>query len=386
MPLRPLEAHTGKGPAGQRPRGRSGGWRAALAAGRGALPLLLVAVLLLAAALLPAASSRADDWGARAAAPSDPGALDTYDPLFDEEEAEGAEFGHDPFEAANRKTFAFNQGIDRWVLDPITHGYQWLVPGPARRGLNRVFINLNSPVIFANQVLQLRPNAAGLTLGRFVANSTLGLAGILDVAEDQMSIPRQEADFGQTLARYGLPRGPYLVIPLFGPATVRDAVGRIVDQGLAPLNYLFGPLNLQWQLLRGGSEGLVLRDANLEALDALRDASVDYYAALRSAYLQSRRAMELEASWRSLRRDDLAAGASGSEADAEIPSGSGSDSADDPSGATGEDAPADQDSVPEASFSIRSSMAAISPSKFSRLTMPENSDRRSASSLTVPSR
>jgi phospholipid-binding lipoprotein MlaA len=381
MLLRPLEAHTGEAPI----RGRTARRLAPRVSGT----LLLLLLIPTSALLLASAPARAGEWDSRAAAPSDPGALDAYDPLFDEEEAEIAEFGNDPFEGANRKTFAFNEGLDRWLLDPVTHGYQWLVPGPVRRSITRAFDNLNAPVIFANEVLQLRPNAAGQTLGRFVANTTLGLGGILDVAEDQMHIPAHEADFGQTLARYGLPRGPYLVIPLFGPATVRDALGRVVDQGLAPLNYLFGPLNLQWQLIRGSGEGLVLRDANLEALEALRGASVDYYAALRSAYLQSRRAMELDAAWGSGQADASVRDASESEADAGVPTDPALESgpAEDPSAAPGgKPAPPDQDSVPEASFSIRSSMAAISPSKFSRLTMPENSERRSASSLTVPSR
>jgi phospholipid-binding lipoprotein MlaA len=223
--------------------------------------------------------------------------LEVYDPLFDDEEAEASQLGTDPYEGFNRMTFAFNTELDRWVLDPVTHAYQFVVPGAVRRGVNRFFLHLNSPVVFANEVLQLRPTAAATTFGRFMANSTLGLGGLLDVAADQMDIPRGEADFGQTLARYGVPRGPYLVFPLFGPSTARDATGTIVDQGLDPLTYFVGPLNLQWQLILGSGEGLVLRDANLDSIDALRDASIDYYAALRSAYLQSRRALELEAAW-----------------------------------------------------------------------------------------
>ena len=291
-------------------------------------------------------------------------ALEVYDPLFDDEE-DPEELENDPFESANRMTFAFNQEVDYWVLDPLTRGYQWLVPGPVRRGVNRVFDNLNSPVIFANEVLQLRPQPAARTLTRFVVNTSFGLGGIFDFGDEVMGLPRGEADFGQTLARYHVPRGPYLVVPLIGPSTARDAVGTVVDQALDPLTYIVGPLNFQWQLILGSGQGLALRDANLDALDALRDASVDFYSALRSAYLQTRRARELEA---------LGNGSLPEEAEASVPV--------DP---LPSELP-DQELVPEASFSMRSSIAAISASKSSRFTMPENSERRSASSLTVPSR
>lgn len=330
------------------------------------LPFLLVVLLL--------GSPARAEGSATVAQPTDPAALDAYDPLFDDEPQDQGGLEHDPFESANRKTFAFNQGLDRWVLDPVTYGYQWLVPGPARRSLNRVMQNANSPVIFVNEVLQLRADAAGVTLGRFVANTILGIGGLFDVAADEMGIEPDDADFGQTLACYGVPRGPYLILPVFGPTTAREVVGGIVDQTMAPLNYVFGPLSLQWQLIRGSGEGLVLRDANIEALDALRNASVDYYSSLRSAYLQSRRAMELQVQWRRNEPEDA------------TPESSGDDPEPGASAPLANDTAADQDLAPDASFSMRASMAAISASKFSRLTMPENSERRSASSLTVPSR
>jgi phospholipid-binding lipoprotein MlaA len=308
-------------------------------------------------------------------------ALEVYDPLLDEaDEDEGLE--RDPFERANRWTFAFNEGLDRWLLTPITRGYQWLVPGPMRRGVNRVFDNLNAPVIFANEVLQLRPVRATTTLTRFVVNSTFGVVGVFDVADEVMDLPRGEADFGQTLARYWIPRGPYLVVPVFGPSTARDAVGTVVDVALDPLTYIVGPLNLQWQLVRGGSQGLALRDSRSDQLDALRGSSVDFYSALRSAYLQSRHAMELEVRSQATPVEEAAFVEEALPAEESAPVQDPG-----PEEEPGETpAPADQDSVPDASFSMRSSIAAISASKSSRLTMPENSDLRSASSLTVPSR
>jgi phospholipid-binding lipoprotein MlaA len=282
--------------------------------------------------------------------------LDVYDPLFDEG-AEGVpdDLDADPFEPANRGIFAFNQGLDTWLLDPITRGYQWLVPPPARRGVNRFFANLNSPVIFANQVLQLRPLPAAQTFGRFVTNTSLGVVGFFDFADEVIGLPPVEADFGQTLHRYWVPRGPYLMVPLFGPSTARDAVGLVIDQALDPLTYLIGPFNLQWQLILGGGQGLAVRESHVEAMEALRESSIDFYAVLRSAYLQSRRARELEV--RPFAKESLPTGI-----------------------------PAQDSSVPEASLAMRSSIAAMSASKSSRFTIPENSERRSASSLTVPSR
>jgi phospholipid-binding lipoprotein MlaA len=289
-------------------------------------------------------------------------ALEVYDPLFDDgPEGSAVELDVDPLEPVNRGVFAFNMGLDTWILDPITTGYQWLVPLPARRGVNRFFANLNSPVVFANQILQLRPVPAAQTLGRFVANTSLGAAGFFDFADEVMGLPRVEADFGQTLHRYGIPRGPYLVVPLFGPSTARDALGTVIDQGIDPLTYLIGPLNLQWQLILGGGQGLAFRESNVEAMQALRESSLDFYSALRSAYLQSRRVRELE-----VRPDTRpGAGVGGSQ----------------PGGVAAQDSV-----VPEASFAMRSSIAAMSASKSSRFAIPENSERRSASSLTVPSR
>jgi len=301
------------------------------------------------------------------AQPQDPAAseaepLDVYDPLFDDDPGEPTSgLDVDPFEPFNRGVLAFNDSLDTWVFDPVTRAYQWVVPAPVRRGVNRFFENLNEPVVFANQVLQLRPVPASRTVVRFAANSSLGAVGFFDFAGEVMQLPHEEADFGQTLHRYWVPRGPYLVVPVLGPSTARDAVGSAVDVALDPLTYLIGPLNLQWQLIFGGGQGLALRDANVDALNALRESSIDFYSALRSAYLQSRHARELEA--RPVSFPELEVNESQALKD-----------------------PAQDSSVPAASFAMRSSIAAISASKSLRFTIPENSERLSASSLTVPSR
>lgn len=256
---------------------------------RSAVAALLCAALVLLVVVASAASEIEQ-------APTPADSLEAYDPLFDEDdELDMIDDDSDPFETGNRWVFEFNEGLDCRVLDPITRVYQFVVPAPARRGVNRFFANLHAPVSLANEVLQLRPTAAGVTVVRFVSNTTLGVAGFFDPADAWFGIPPHQSDFGQTLARYGVPSGPYIVMPLFGPSTARDTVGTVVDQALHPLTYVAGPLNLQWRLFLGGGRGLSLKESNRASIEGLRGSSVDFYAALRSAYLQSRRAVEREA-------------------------------------------------------------------------------------------
>jgi phospholipid-binding lipoprotein MlaA len=212
------------------------------------------------------------------------------DPLFDDDFAldlSGSGVA-DPLERVNRRIFVFNQTLDMLAWDPMTRGYQFVVPEPARHGVHRFFQNLESPVIFANQLLQLRFGAAATTLGRFVLNSTAGAGGLFDPAARGAGWQRADADFGQTLARYGTPSGAYLMVPLLGPSNVRDLFGDVVDRLLDPLTYLVGPI--QWWIVLGTSQGLAERDAHSEELHALEASSIDYYSALRSAYHQSRQA------------------------------------------------------------------------------------------------
>jgi len=132
-----------------------------------------------------------------------------------------------------------------------------------------------------------------VTFGRFVVNSTAGGGGFFDAAGGGADLARVDADFGQTLATWGAPQGPYLILPVLGPSTVRDVTGVVVDRGLDPLTYLIGPI--QWWIPIGLSQGLALRDASLQDLTLLKESSVDFYSALRSAYLQSREAAVQEA-------------------------------------------------------------------------------------------
>jgi phospholipid-binding lipoprotein MlaA len=221
-------------------------------------------------------------------AASDP--LEEYDSLFDEEfDLELAASGvGDPLEGFNRRIFSFNETLDRVAWDPMTRGYQFLVPESLRRGIHRVFLNLESPVILVNQLFQLRFKDAGTTTARFLVNSTAGAAGFFDAAGVGAGMERVEADFGQTMARYGMPSGAFLMVPLFGPTTVRDLSGDVVDRLFDPLTYVVGPI--EWWIVLGASEGLAQREAHSEALNALEASSIDFYSALRSAYHQSREA------------------------------------------------------------------------------------------------
>jgi phospholipid-binding lipoprotein MlaA len=208
-----------------------------------------------------------------------------YDDLFDEEFGQESE-PNDPFERTNRALLSFNQGLTRVFFDPVLRGYRFVVPEPARKGIHRAFVNLNTPSTLVNDLLQLRFKDAATTLGRFILNTTIGYAGIFDVAIEA-GWEHHESDFGQTLGRYGVGGGPYLVVPVFGPRTVRDGFGGIVDLFFQPLTYIIGPTP---NIVIGASSGFSLLDAHFEALRALEESSIDYYAALRSAYLQSRAA------------------------------------------------------------------------------------------------
>jgi ABC-type transporter lipoprotein component MlaA len=202
-----------------------------------------------------------------------PPAQGAPDPLFDEDFDE--EYGFedpfadaDPFEGANRKVFGFNRGVDRFVLDPLTRGYQWLVPEPGRRAVFRAFQNLESPAILVNDLLQLRFVNAAQTTGRFLLNSTLGMGGLFDAGR-AAGWERHSADFGQTLALAGVTRGPYIMIPVLGPSTVRDGFGRIVDNLLQPLTYILGPSQILIAATLSSGSGLAYREKYAEKLEAL---------------------------------------------------------------------------------------------------------------------
>ncbi len=208
------------------------------------------------------------------------------DPLFEEEpeEYEAPPPVPDPLEEGNRAIFAFNQKLDAWFWSPVTRAYRLATPEFFRTGVRRALHNLNTPVFVANELFQLRLRDAAQTLGAFALNSTLGVFGIFEPGKEAGWEVRN-ADFGQTLALVGVGSGPYVVVPVLGPTTVRDGMGNAVDYFLQPLNYVLGvPTQLVW----GGSAGLSVREQVADELKALEKSSIDFYAVMRSAYHQSR--------------------------------------------------------------------------------------------------
>lgn len=198
----------------------------------------------------------------------------------------------DPFEASNRAVLEFNTALDENIIRPAAEAYRDTVPAPMRTALRNFLRNLNEPVILANNLLQGRLMDAGHTLMRFYINSTAGGLGLFDVATAS-GIERRTGDFGQTLHAWGVPDGPFLMLPVFGPTTVRDAVGDGVDALASPVGLVTGATTSAAlsQLLgvgRGALGGLDLRAENIETLDALRSESLDYYARLRSVVRQRR--------------------------------------------------------------------------------------------------
>jgi phospholipid-binding lipoprotein MlaA len=190
----------------------------------------------------------------------------------------------DPWEGFNRGTFAFNETLDTWVLKPVAKGYDAVTPGPVRVGVANFFDNLGDVWVGVNNLLQGKPGAALSDLGRFLVNSTMGVAGLIDVASP-MGLERHSEDFGQTLAVWGAGSGPYVVLPVFGPRTVRDSGGLAFDMTADALN-LFNH-----DPTRYGMTGLRLIDTRAGFLPTdrlLNEASLDKYAYLRSAYLQRR--------------------------------------------------------------------------------------------------
>lgn len=216
--------------------------------------------------------------------PSEKPSDDLSDELSEEYTTELGAAVPDPIEPVNRRFFAFNDHVDQYLLVPVTNAYRFAVPSPVRMCVRRTFRNLRSPVYFVNNLLQLRFLDAAETLAGFALNSTAGIVGLFDVAAE-VGWEQHSSDFGQTLGVYGVRSGPYLVIPLLGPSTVRDSVGDLVDRAFDPFTYFFGMGGL---IFLGTSSGFVTREANSEAIQALRSSSVDYYAAMRSAFTQNR--------------------------------------------------------------------------------------------------
>jgi phospholipid-binding lipoprotein MlaA len=201
--------------------------------------------------------------GATAAAPAD------FDPL-----------------KVNRPIFWFNDKLDVFLLEPIAKGWDFVVPSRAQGAISDAFDNARFPIDFTNELLQGKPASAGKALGRFLLNSTLGVGGLFDVAE-AAGLPGRQEDFGQTLGVWGIRNGPYLVLPVLGPSTFRDACGRAVDSPMRVWPFFVGTIP---SIGITSTEVVNWRARNLESIRDLRKDAFDYYSLVRNAYLSNREA------------------------------------------------------------------------------------------------
>ncbi len=197
----------------------------------------------------------------------------------------------DPLEPLNRGVFAFNNTLDRFLVEPVAKIYNAIFPDFFRDGVQNFMRNLRAPLIVGNNVLQGDFKGAGVATARFAINTTAGIAGLIDVAAAQ-GLEYQPEDFGQTLAVWGLGDGFYLVLPLLGPTTLRDGTGAFVDAFADPVRLYAFNRDEEWiYYTRGLVEAVDNRARIIRAVDDLRRNSLDYYAAVRSAYTQNRRAL-----------------------------------------------------------------------------------------------
>jgi phospholipid-binding lipoprotein MlaA len=199
----------------------------------------------------------------------------------------------DPLEKFNRGVFSFNKGLDNAVVRPATKAYRAVTPQAAQIGVRNVLNNVDEPFSFINAILQGKIGQAFRILDRFVINTTLGVGGLADHATD-MGIPQEPEDFGQTLAVWGVKSGPYIMLPLFGPSTLRDTVGRGVEfAGGDPYRQGVSALNLS-TVEDIGLNAVELADTRsfiMDTADVLLRGSADEYSTVRSAYLQARQSV-----------------------------------------------------------------------------------------------
>lgn len=187
----------------------------------------------------------------------------------------------DPWETTNTKIFKFNKRLDDLVLRPIAHGYNAIVPRVVRQGVGNFFSNIDDINVLANDLLQLKFSAAATDTGRLLINTTIGVVGVVDVASS-MGLNKNEEDFGQTFGHYGIGTGPYVMLPFFGPSSVRDSFGLVLDTVFNPIQY-HDEASVRTFLV--GMEQLDSR-ASVVVMEGL--ISGDEYLFLREAYLQQR--------------------------------------------------------------------------------------------------
>ena len=200
----------------------------------------------------------------------------------------------DCFEGLNRATFALNRGLDKIIIEPLAKGYRKL-PVPIRTGTSNMLSNLSNLITIPNNILQGDFKSAGLNTARLSVNTTIGIFGIFDVAQQMGLIKSSKEDYGQTLGKWGVGEGCYLVLPVLGPSTVRDSIGTIASiLGGDPWYNVTVKNDTQYfkdsdYYVSKGTDGINFRSKNIEAFDNLEKNSMDFYASVRSLYLQDRK-------------------------------------------------------------------------------------------------
>ncbi len=195
---------------------------------------------------------------------------------------------NDPLEPANRVGYQVNNGLDTYFLRPLALGYRAAVPQPVRNGVHNVLANLGTPVLLTNDMLEGKPRRAGDTTMRFLINTTIGGLGAFDVAQG-MGYPAHEADFGLTLAVWGLPEGPFLFLPVLGPSDPRDASGFGVDIAMDPFTWVGqGVITEALTWSRFAVSAVDARERVLDGVDSIKKTALDPYATFRSLYRQHR--------------------------------------------------------------------------------------------------
>lgn len=197
----------------------------------------------------------------------------------------------DPWEGFNRAMFSFNDTLDRWFLEPVARGWDFVVPDVAQTAVSNIFANALFPIDFTNELLQGKPRGAVTSFSRFLVNSTLGVGGIFDHG-DTLGLEENHEDFGQTFAVWGVGSGPYLMLPFFGPSNPRDGVGFVLDSAAR-----IWPYYVEDELVVTGiaaTELINKRASLLDEIETARESSLDYYAAVRNLYQQQREAAILD--------------------------------------------------------------------------------------------
>lgn len=202
--------------------------------------------------------------------------------------ADSGNDSRDPIESFNRQVFEFNEVVDRAVLKPVAQAYEYVLPEPVRDCISNVFSNFREPSNAVNNLLQGKPIDAVSDTCRFVVNSTVGLLGCFDPAR-QMGLEKHNEDFGQTLGRWGIGSGPYLVVPILGPSTVRDAIGIYGAEPYLDINFYIDNVRVRNAIL--GTRVVNQRAELLQTDDLISGAALDKYRFIRDGYLQRRRSL-----------------------------------------------------------------------------------------------